>query len=173
MALDWKITVMVKRKNHFEFEAALSEIDRPFIRTAIYLPDGIIRQLPGGRIRVEGMFNQAPFALAVQRIKDGPRYFPVSAPLRKAADIRLGDKVKVVFRIVDPDKLEVPEELEAVLAQDDEARKAWDKLPIGYRRSLIHYVTSVKNVDSRIRRSLDMLARAKMGKLHGQKKPGQ
>ena len=166
------IKVMAKRKN-FEFEATLSEIDRPFLKTAIYLPDNIVRQLPAGRVRVEGLFNQAPFALAVQHIKEGPRYFPVSAPLRKAAGIRLGDKVKVVFRLVDPDKLEMPEELEAVLAQDDEARKAWNKLPTGFRRSLIHYVTSVKNVDARIRRCLDMLSRAKMGQLHGQKKRGQ
>ena len=161
---------MGRKKTDFQFETTLSEIDKPLMKTAIFLPDHIIEKLPPGRVRVEGKFNQAPFALAVQHMKDGSRFFSVSASLRKAAAIQIGDKVKVVFRIVDPDKLDMPEELEAVLAQDDEARKAWDKLSRGFQRSLIHYITSVKNVDSRIRRCLDTMARAKMGKLHGQRK---
>ena len=88
----------------------------------------------------------------------------------RAAKIRVGDPVRVNFKIVNPDKLDIPEELQAILAQDDDARKAWEKLTTGYRRSLIHYVTSVKNVDSRIKRSLDLLNKAKAGLLHGQKK---
>ena len=108
--------------------------------------------------------------MAVQHLKDGSRYFSVSAPLRKAAHLRVGGAVMVAFKIVDPDNLDIPEELEAVLSQDDEARKAWDKLTTGYQRSLIHYVTSVKNVDSRIKRSIELLNRAKAGLLHGQKK---
>lgn len=154
----------------FQFVVPLSEIDRLLIKTVIFLPKEIIRRLPAGRIRVEGTFNDAPFALAVQHQKNGARFFSVSASLRKAARAKVGDPVKVKFRIVDPDKLHVPEELEAVLAQDDAARKAWDKLTLGYRRGLIHYVTSVKNVDSRIKRSIDLLDRAKAGLLHGQRK---
>lgn len=154
----------------FSFTTKLAEIESRFIKTAIFLPKEIIRTLPEGRIRVQGTFNGAPFALAVQNLKDGSRFFSVGAPLRKAAKIRLGDVVKVTFKIVDPDKLEIPEELEAVLSQDDDAKKAWDKLTTGYRRSLIHYITSVKNVDSRITRSIDLLNRAKAGLLHGQKK---
>lgn len=163
---------MAKTKFDFQFETRLSDIDNPFIKTAIFLPGPIIKMLPPGRVRVEGKFNAAPFALAVQHMKDGSRYFSVSAALRKAAGIQLGDKVKVVFKIVDPDKVDVPEELDAVLAQDDEARAVWEQLPRGYQRSLIHYVTSVKNIDSRIKRSIDILTRAKMGRLHGQKKGG-
>lgn len=161
---------MPARSGTFYFEARLSDIDGRFIKTAIFLPENIIRKLPKGRIRVKGTFNAAPFALAVQNLKDGSRYFSVGAPLRRAAKMKLGDTVKVNFKIVDADKLEIPEELEAVLSQDDDARKAWQKLTTGHQRSLIHYVTSVKNVDSRIKRALDLLNRAKAGLLHGQKK---
>ena len=161
---------MPARSGTFYFEARLSDIDGRFIKTAIFLPENIIRKLPKGRIRVKGTFNEAPFALAVQNLKNGSRYFSVGAPLRRAAKIKLGDAVRVNFKIVDADKLDIPEELEAVLSQDDDARKAWQKLTTGYQRSLIHYVTSVKNVDSRIKRALDLLNRAKAGLLHGQKK---
>ena len=155
---------------NFRFDARLSEIDGVFLKTAIYLPEDVIKRLPAGRVRVKGLCNGAPFALAVLHLKDGSRYFAVSAALRKAAGVRVGDPVKMSFTLVDPDKLEIPEELGAVLEQDDDARKAWDKLTPGYRRSLVHYITSVKNVDSRIKRSLDLLNRAKRGDLHGQRK---
>lgn len=157
-------------KSSFRFQTSLAPIKAPFLKTAIFLPAEIIRQLPKGRVRVKGTFNGAPFALAVQHLKDGSRYFAVSAPLRKAAGIDLGDKVAVAFKTVDPDNVEIPEELEAVLAQDDRAREAWDKLTKGYQRGLIHYVTSVKNIDSRISRAIDTLNRAKAGMLQGQKK---
>lgn len=166
----FKHPVMAVQKTSFRFQTTLSPIKGVFMKAAIFLPKEIVGALPEGRVRVKGTFNGAPFALAVQHQKNGARYFSVSAPLRKAAGIELGDPVRVLFKVVDPDKLEVPEELEAVLAQDETARKAWDKLTTGYRRSLIHYVTSVKNVDSRIRRSIDLLDRAKAGRLHGQKK---
>lgn len=113
--------------------------------------------------------NGAPFNLGVQHLKDGSRYFSIGGPLRKAAKIKAGDNVLVKFRIVDPDKLDIPEELEAVLAQDDEGRKVWNELTTGYQRSLIHYITSVKNVDSRIKRAMDLLNRAKAGQLYGQR----
>lgn len=154
----------------FRFESRLSPIQSAFLKTAIFLPSAIVRKLPPGRIRMEGTFNGAFFALAVQNLKDGSRYFSVSAPLRRAARIKEGDRVKVVCKIVDPDKLDIPEELEAVLEQDSLARKVWDELTTGYKRSLIHYITSVRNVDSRISRALDLINRAKAGLLSGQKK---
>lgn len=161
---------MTQSKKSFEFKGRLSGIDGVFLKTAIYLPQHVVEKLPAGRVRVKGLCNNAPFALAVLHLKDGARYFAVSAALRKAAGVRVGDPVKVSFTIVDPDKLELPEELEAVLAQDEEARTAWDKLTTGYQRSLVHYITSVKNVDSRIKRALDLVNRAKTGQLHGQQK---
>lgn len=164
---------MPAQKTTFRYQTTLAPIEAAFIKTAIFLPQEVIRQLPKGRVRVKGTFNNVPFALAVQHLKDGSRFFSVSAPLRKAARIKVGDKVDVFFKLVDPDVLDIPEELEAVLEQDDLARKAWGKLTTGFQRSLIHYITSVKNIDSRIKRTIDILERAKAGSLHGQKKRAQ
>jgi hypothetical protein len=161
---------MSDAKPVFRFATVLAPIDAAFIRTAIFLPKKIIRRLPKGRLRAEGTFNGVPFALAVQHLKDGSRYFSVGAPLRKAARIKAGDPVDCAFKLVDPAKIDIPEELEAVLLQDDLAMVAWRKLSTGYQRSLIHYVTEVKRVDSRIRRSIDLMERAKAGLLHVQER---
>jgi hypothetical protein len=164
------IIAMATTKTSFRFTAPLSPVKAMFMNAVIFLPAAVIRRLPTGRIRVKGTLNGAPFALAVQHMKDGSRFFSVGASLRKVARIKTGDTVHVSFKLVDPDKVEVPKELREVLTQDADAKEAWENLTPGYQRSLIIFVTSVKNVDKRIERSLKLLERAKAGLLPGAKK---
>jgi uncharacterized protein YdeI (YjbR/CyaY-like superfamily) len=113
--------------------------------------------------------NGTPFDLAVQYKKDGSRYFVVGGILRRAARLKEGDRVTVVFHLTDANELVIPEELEAVLEQDDEFRKVWDTFTLGYQRSLVYYITSVKNSDSRIKRALEIAGKARLRALSGQK----
>lgn len=159
---------MGSSKNSFSFSTKLQSIEGLLAQAAIFLPEAIIKTLPKGRVRAKGTFNQTPFALGVQYKKDGSRFFVVSLVLRKAAKLKIGDAVDVKFKLVDPEKVDLPEELEAVLAQDDEAKKAWDKITPGLQRGIIHYITSTKNIDLRIKRSIQMTNRAKTGTLHTQ-----
>jgi hypothetical protein len=145
-----------------KFKAPLEEVDAALISTVIYIPTAVMKKLPQHRVRVKGTMNGAPFALAVQYRKSGKSFFIVSKPLRKAAEIRPGSVVDVQFRIVS-DKVDIPEELEAVLAQDDDGMKGWNLLTPGLQRGLCHYVNSVKNVDSRISRALYLVNKVKMG----------
>ncbi len=147
----------------YKFTAPLSEITELLVHTVIYLPDNVMKKLPQKRVRVKGKMNGSPFSLAVQYRKSGKSFFMVSAPLRRAAKIKPGDKVVVEFSLVDPEKVELPEELEAVLAQDDEGMREWSKITPGLQRSLAHYVFSVKNVDSRIKRALFLINKVKQG----------
>lgn len=156
-------------KKEFKFKSRLSPIKGTFLNTVIYIPENVVKDLPKGRIRTKGTINGALFALAPQYKKDGSRYFAVSAALRKAAKINEGDLVEVRFMLVDPDIIEIPEEFAVALEQDEEAKEIWDTFTTGMQRSLIHYVTSVKNVDSRIKRSLELLQKAKTRSLSVQK----
>ena len=159
---------MPASKKSFSFSGTLQPIEGLLVQAAIFLPKEIIRELPKGRVRVKGTFNQIPFALAVQYKKDGGRFFVVSLVLRKAIKIKIGDAVDVKFKLVDSNKVDLPEELEAVLAQDDDGAKAWSKVTPGRQRGIIHYITSTKNIDLRIKRSIQMVDRAKSGTLHAQ-----
>jgi hypothetical protein len=147
----------------FKFTAPLSEITELLVHTVIYIPDSVLEKLPQQRVRVKGTMNGAPFALAVQYRKSGNSFFMVSAPLRRAARIKPGSQVKVEFSLVDSDKVDLPEEFKEVLAQDDDGLKKWKKLTPGLQRSLAHYVFSVKNVDSRIKRALMLIEKVKQG----------
>jgi hypothetical protein len=152
------------------FDSVLVSWPHGFMKTAIVVPDEIVRRLPGGRVRVEGTVNGAPFALAVQRAKDGTRYLAASAALRKTAGIDVHDHVRIVCRVVDPDALAVPDELQALLDVDDEARTVWNSFTRGTQRGLVHYVTSVKSSDARIRRAVDFMRKAVNGELHAMKR---
>ncbi len=134
-----------------------------FHYAAVYLPKKIIDVIPTGRQRTKGTLNKVPFSLAIQYRKDGRSLFLFSRTLCKSAGVIVGNSVDISFELVDPDFLELPEELEAVLAQDDEVKKIWDSFTSGRRRSLAIYVTSVKNVDSRIKRSLELANKLKFG----------
>ncbi len=159
-------------KKTFQFRTKLSPASRVFLNTVVFLPDDIVRALPKGRIRAKGTMNGAPFDLAPQYKKDGSRFFTVSAALRKAAGIKAGDAVEVKFQLTDPESLVLPEELQAVLDQDPDGRAVWDTFTTGLQRSLMHYVTSAKTVDTRIKRSLELIEKAKTRSLSFQKKEG-
>ena len=59
---------------------------------------------------------------------------------------------------------EVPEELEVLLDQDEEGNAFFRQLTPGKQRSLIYMVTTVKNPDSRMRKSLAILHHLKLAK---------
>lgn len=151
------------KKQNFSFETRLTEYKDMLVSAVVEIPKDVLVKLPAGRVRVEGKLNQVPFNLAVQNKKNGPRYLSVSLAMRKSAKIKPGDKVKVSFSLVDNHKLELPEEMEAVLAQDDEGAKKWKRLTVGLQRSLVHYINSSKNVDVRIERALFLINKVKSG----------
>lgn len=154
----------------YAFETRLKTVHGSFTHTIIVVPDKIIAALPvKGRVRTKGTMNKTPFALAIQHKKDGSRFLMVSGQLRREAKLGSGDPVKVKFWLVDPDIVDVPEELQAVLDQDQDALKIWKSFTPGWQRGLAHYVNSVKNIDSRIKRAIEIMEKAKYGQLHAQK----
>ena len=63
----------------------------------------------------------------------------------------------------DPENgLRQPEELEAVLDQDEIAYQAFVGLNDGYKRGYIYYVNQAKSVDSKIKRALEIAAKIKV-----------
>src|SRR5688500_1223911 len=119
---------MSAQKVQFEFSIPLSTIDGVLVKTAIFLPENVVRQLPKGRVRAKGTVNGARFSLGVQHQVGRGSYSSVSAPLRKVAGIKAGDKVEGVSKLVDPERLDIPKELKEVLQQDESGMAAWKQL---------------------------------------------
>ncbi len=154
----------------YRFKGILKILDSNPSYTMVSIPSEIISELPeSGRLRTIGKMNAADFSLAIQGRKNGNGFFMVGSALRKAAKITNGDYVDVEFNLTDLDYLELPEELKEVMEQDEEAGKIFFGMTIGMQRSLAHYVSSVKNTDSRIKRAMELAYKMKTETLYIQK----
>jgi hypothetical protein len=159
----------LKKETSYKFTGRLDALGAVSTNYGIIVPEQILASLPEAkRYRVKGFINKTPFSLAINSLKGGFKYFAVGSPLRKACKIRQGEEVEVMFHLVDPTIVELPEELIEVLAQDEEGNKIWQTFKPGMQRSLAYYVNSVKNTDSRIKRALELLHKAKTNTLFSQ-----
>ncbi len=150
----------------FSFITRLELLEKE-AHTGLYLPEEIVAVLPKGRLRAQGLLNGVtPFNLAVQSERSGAKFFMVGGPLRREAGIKQGEEVRVQFSWIDTEHLDIPEEFQAALEQDDEARAIFETFTTGKKRGLMNYITSVKNVDSRIKRSLELLYKIKTRQLY-------
>lgn len=151
--------------NDFSFRANLERLPNNLSYTALFLPYEIVAYLPEkGRVRVEGKINDiTPFNLAILNLKEGPKYLMIGSQLRKEAKIKEGDLVQVSFQLVDAELLDIPEEFQEVLLLDEVAAFIFNSFTTGYKRSLMHYITSAKSIDTRIKRSLELTTKIKNG----------
>ncbi len=154
----------------FSLEGIIEPIAGSLNYSGVIFPQDLVDQLPKGRLRTEGKMNGIPFNLAIQNLKGGFRYFTISAAMCREAKVKQGHRVTIEFTLVDPEKLEIPEELEVALAQDDDARKIWDGFTTGKKRSLAHYVTGARSIDVRIKRALELMYKMKTNGLYSQVK---
>lgn len=142
-----------------------------YVTSIAIIPVEIIERLPSDkRIRVNGRFqNKFHFNLAIQPKRSGEKYLSINAATRKTLKLKIGDPIEIEFSIASSDYLNIPEEFEAALEQDESGKKIFERFTIGYRRSILHYVSSAKSTDVRIKRSFEILEKAKRGELGIQK----
>lgn len=86
----------------------------------------------------------------------------IGKAVMKAAKIKYRDSIQVTLQ---PDESEYgyafPEEMHHLILQDEESKKYWDAMNPGAKRSYLHYVNTGKSIDTRIKRALLIIERAK------------
>ena len=95
-----------------------------------------------------------PFACALMPWGDF-FYIMVNKLRRAELGLEVGDKVDVVLE-KDESKygMPMPEELQEVMNQDPEGNKLFDGLTAGKQRSMMYYISKIKEIDKRIYTSL-------------------
>jgi hypothetical protein len=157
------------QKKTYQFTGVVEEVNYHMTHTAVFLPHHIIIELPKGRSKVSGTMNGAPFSVSIQSRRDGSKYFSISSPLAAAALVAPGDAVKVVFQLFDPYRVEIPESFENVLKVDEQPQRHYRKITSLKHRNLEHYFEAAKGFDSRIRKSFEVIQRAKAASLESVK----
>lgn len=140
--------------------------DRKVWYSVLFLPPQFETVLPFDeypRLRVIGEIADIPVAGAWMPVGDGSRYFIVSPNVRKSAEVDIGDRVEMRFRIDDQDRVDMPEALQSALDGDPAAKASWNAMTAGRRRGLTHLVHGAKSDAMRARRVAEVMETIKSG----------
>ena len=123
----------------------------------------VILEKFGKRILLK--INGEQIHCAIQNSKQIGLYISISKASRKKFNINFDEKIS--FEILKDEskyQIEISEEFEEVLKTDIIAEERFNALTPGKQRSLIHYISKAKNIDTRINRALKIADNLKMGK---------
>ena len=137
----------------------------------IPVPDDVVAILwDAGVRRVIGEINGHAYNRGIMgSAKDG-RYLFFGKKILNEFGVRAGSRVEVTIAPdPDPNRVEVPQELELALAHNDEARARWETFTPGRKRGLCHHVISAKRKETRIRRSVELAEKIRQHQLHDDK----
>lgn len=134
--------------------------------TFLILPKEASAKLPTrAMITVEGTINDHPFQATLEPDGQGSHWLKVEGKLSIAAKATVGDGVTLEITPVKQEpEPEVPTELRKALAATPKALELWSEITPLARRDWIHWITSAKRENTRLRRienACDMLASGK------------
>lgn len=149
---------MAKSPPPVRFTATLVRMDSGARHHLVPVPDAIAEVFKAAKVkRVICTLNGQRVRRALQNHADGGSFILVGQPLLAQLQVKAGAALEVQLRAdPKPDEVDLPDELELVLAQDDIARARWDTFTAGKRRTLLMYITPAKREETRIKRSVEL-----------------
>jgi hypothetical protein len=135
--------------------------------TFLILPKSASAKLPTRSMTaIEGTINGAPFEATLEPDGEGSHWLRVDRALREAARAEVGDAVELeIAPAAEEPEPNVPADLQMALAgAPAKARDVWEDITPIARRDWIHWVTSAKKAETRVKRvqnACSMLASGK------------
>lgn len=145
---------------------------KPADWTFLTLPKEASSKLPSrGQVTIEGALNGFPFQATLEPDGQGGHWLKVDRRLREAVGgrapgLEAGDVVTLeIAPVAEEPEPTVPADLrKALAAAPMKAREAWADITPAARRDFIHWITSPKKPETRVKRiatACDMLAKGK------------
>lgn len=128
--------------------------------TGIRVPVEVMAELGGGkRPKVKVTVNGFTYRSTVAPYSGDVYMLPLSQDKREAAGVKAGDAVEVTLELdTEPRTVDVPEDLQAALAEKDGALEAFDALSYSKRKEFVRQVTEAKAQETRTRRIAAIVA---------------
>ncbi len=165
---------MAKGKLVFRFTSALVQHETALgLKHLLPVPDEAAVAWKKARIsRLVGTINGHPVKRALQNHADGGSFLLMGRPLLSEIGLTLKSVAQLeIGPDPTPDKLDLPEEWLAVLAQDDAARARRESFTVGMQRLLVYSVSTAKQEPTRIKRALELAAKLRNHGLHRDRSP--
>jgi len=135
--------------------------------TFLKLSRGASSRLPSrGQVTVDGTLNGVSFQTTLDPDGEGGHWLKVERKLRESAGAVAGDVVTVEIAPVaeEPEPKLPPDLRKALAAAPPKAQEIWSDITPAARRDFIHWITSGKKAETRVKRistACDMLAKGK------------
>ena len=116
----------------------------------LFFPDDVLKELPFGRrskLRLEVSLGDLDLPMSLQPVM-GRKAVMVGRKTLKKLGLEPGEIVRVRFRVVDDDHVDVPEALTKLLDTDDDVRASWHDSTPGRRRGWAYMVSSAKRPET-------------------------
>jgi len=134
------------------------EIERGYMKHYVPVPEDVARALEGVE-RLVGSLDGRRFRRVLHERPDGSPCLKLGVSWLRDAGLNEGDLLEVELAPdPDPDRVELPEELERALDDDPEAAFAWRELTPGKQRTLAYGVARAKRPETRMRRARALAA---------------
>ena len=165
--------VMDLSPGEFYFSAPVLRLETGMKMHYLPIPQEIAITLRERKIRrVIGTLNGVSVNRGVMGSKDGDSYLIIGRTLLRDIGVILGDTIDAELEEdPNPNHVDIGEEFEAVLEDDEPAAERFYNMTPGKQRSLAHYVTSAKRVETRIKRALELAYKLRTFTLYGDKNP--
>lgn len=126
----------------------------------VMIPAELVDAIGGQRqMRVLGSLNGAPYSSSTMPGSLG-LFLGVHKATQQAAGVTIGDLVEIeVTRDIRPRLVELPSDLDRMLAQDPQLRARFDALAFTHRKEMALSVAEAKRPETRERRLAAVLAR--------------
>ncbi len=153
---------MSAKEKLFTFRARLYKRG---IQRCVEVPKKISSALgEGTHIPVRGWIEDLEIRSTLTPRGDGKHLLVVSSRIWRPLKLDVGDVVSIsLLRDETPEQFPVPPEFVEALADDDEARGAYEKRTPAFRRQIANYVAGVKSPAAREKRIAAILERLRSG----------
>ncbi len=129
----------------------------------LVLPKAASARLPTrGMVTVEGTLADQPFLATLEPDGEGSHWLKIDKALLAAAGVAAGDTVALAIApVANEPEPRIPADLKRALSADAAAKATWTDITPVARRDWIHWISSGKQAETRIKRigvAIDKLA---------------
>jgi len=135
------------------------DVEDGYMKHYVPLPHDIAEELVDAE-RLIGEIDGCAFRRTLQKRPNGDPCLRFGKTWLRRNRLHIGAVVPISLqRDPDPDRVDIPEELEEALLQDAEGARAWAQLTPGRQRTFAYQIALAKRPETRVRRAISLLKR--------------
>jgi hypothetical protein len=144
-----------------KFEGVLTATPRGGGGTLVPVPKEVAAKLGlKGMPKIQAVIGGTPYRGSLMPMGDGTYCLGVLKSIQEAAGVGVGDRITILLELdTEPRTVEPPADLASLLARDEKAAAAWEKLSFTNKNEIARSLVEAKKPETRERRLAAAIAK--------------